>query len=166
MNIIEDSIILPLPNDDDLEKLEEAFQVQLPAQYKLFLKRYNGCELIENDILATINKRCVLERFLGIVKNYKEHSFGIYDIAVCETSLGEQERNFYRDDILGSELIPIAKLAWGDYLCLNYHYDKNNPTVDFLDYEESGYCDPVTLKVANSFDDLVRILSIDIDSIS
>ncbi|MCM3274203.1 SMI1/KNR4 family protein [Paenibacillus elgii] len=166
MNIIEKSIILPLPNDDDLEKLEVAFRVQFPAQYKLFLKRYNSCELIENCLLATINKRCVIERFLGIVKNYKEHSFGIFDIGVCETSLGEQERNYYRDDILGTELVPIAKLAWGDYLCLNYHYDKNNPSVDFLDYEESGYCDPVTSKIADSFGDLAKMLSIDLDSTS
>ncbi|MFE3892556.1 SMI1/KNR4 family protein [Priestia sp. YIM B13446] len=137
MRIVKESIIYPLPKDQDIAEIEGSFRVQLPNEYKEFLKHYNGCKVVDSTLLTTINKRCQIERFLGIIENFSEHPYGVYDIGCCETSLGEQGRNFYDEDLIGSELIPIAKLAWGDYLCLNFHYDKNNPSVDFLDYEES-----------------------------
>jgi len=57
------------------------------------------------------------------------------------------------------ESTPIAKLVWGVYLWLNFHYDKNNPSVDFLDYEESYECDPATSKIADTFQAFLSMLS-------
>ncbi|MFE0301608.1 SMI1/KNR4 family protein (plasmid) [Priestia aryabhattai] len=159
MRIVKNSIIYPLPQDQDIAKLEGSFRVQLPNEYKEFLKRYNGCKVVDSTPLTTVNKRCEIERFLGIVKDFSDHPYGVYDIGCCESSLGEQGRNFYDEDLIGCELVPIAKLAWGDYLCLNFHYDKNNPSVDFLDYEESYECDPATSKIADTFQAFLSMLS-------
>ncbi|MDM8147301.1 SMI1/KNR4 family protein [Priestia megaterium] len=158
MRVVKESVIYPLPADQDIAKLEASFRIQLPNAYKQFLKHYNGCTVIDSTPLTAINKRWQIERFLGIIKNFSEHPYGVYDIGCCETSLGEQGRNFYDEDLIGSELIPIAKLAWGDYLCLNFHYDKNNPSVDFLDYEESYECDPATSKIAETFQEFLSML--------
>ncbi|WP_180953891.1 SMI1/KNR4 family protein [Bacillus sp. M6-12] len=148
----------PLPLEADIEKLEKAFHVVFPEKYKEFLKTYNSCKLYDDDILTHIDNKYAIERFLGIIKDYKEHDYGEYDIGVSETSLSLQERNIFDEDIYGSELIPIAKLAYGDYLCLNYHKDKKNPSVDFLDYEESYTCNPVTTKISDSFTDFVKLI--------
>ena len=153
MRIVKESIIYPLPKDQYIAEIEGSFRVQLPNEYKEFLKHYNGCTVIDSTPLTTINKRCQIERFLGIIKN-----FSVHDIGCCETSLGEQGRNFYDEDLIESELIPIAKLTRGDYLCLNFHYDRNNPSVDFLDYEESYECDPATSKIAETFQEFLSML--------
>ncbi|MED4050705.1 SMI1/KNR4 family protein [Priestia megaterium] len=158
MRLVKESVIYPLPEEQDIAEMESSFRIQLPNAYKEFLKHYNGCTVTDSTSLTIINKRCEIERFLGIIKNFSEHPYGVYDIGCCETSLGEQGRNFYDEDFIGSELIPIAKLAWGDYLCLNFHYDKNNPSVDFLDYEESYECDPATSKVAENFQEFLSML--------
>ncbi|MGG3580939.1 SMI1/KNR4 family protein [Priestia megaterium] len=159
MRSVKDSIIYPLPQDQDIAELEASFRVQLSNEYKTFLKRYNACEIIDSTPLTIVNKRCQIERLLGIIKNLSEHPYGMYDIGCCETSLGEQGQNFYYEDLIGSELIPIAKLAWGDYLCLNFHYDKNNPPVYFLDYEESYECDSATSRIADTFQSFLSMLS-------
>ncbi|NEW00496.1 SMI1/KNR4 family protein [Bacillus megaterium] len=158
MRLVKESVIYPLPEEQDIAKIEASFRIQLPNAYKEFLKQYNGCTVINSTLLTIINKRCQIERFLGIIKNFSDHPYGVYDIGCCETSLVEQGRNVYDEDLIGSELIPIAKLAWGDYLCLNFHYDKNNPSVDFLDYEKSYECDPATSKVAENFQEILSML--------
>jgi len=158
MSIVKESIVSPLPDDKDIKKLEGYFRVQFPNEYKEFLKIYNSCEISDSTPLRALNKRCQIHRFLGVIKDFREHPYGEYDIGCCETFLREQGRNFYSEDIIDSELIPIAKLAWGDYLCLNFHYDKNNPSVDFLDYEESYECDPVTSKIVDNFKEFIKML--------
>ncbi|MCF8890755.1 SMI1/KNR4 family protein [Priestia megaterium] len=158
MRLVKESVIYPLPEEQDIAKIEASFRIQLPNAYKEFLKQYNGCTVINSTPLTIINKRCQIERFLGIIKNFSDHPYGVYDIGCCETSLVEQGRNVYDEDLIGSELIPIAKLARGDYLCLNFHYDKNNPSVDFLDYEKSYECDPATSKVAENFQEILSML--------
>ncbi|WP_394557195.1 SMI1/KNR4 family protein [Priestia aryabhattai] len=85
MRVVKESIIYPLPEDQDVAKLEASFRIQLPNAYKEFLKQYNGCTVIDSTTLTIINKRCQIERFLGIIKNFSEHPYGVYDIGCCET---------------------------------------------------------------------------------
>ncbi|WP_418057110.1 SMI1/KNR4 family protein, partial [Priestia megaterium] len=68
-----------------MAEIEASFRIQLPNAYKEFLKHYNACTVIDSTPLTIINKRCQIERFLGIIKNFSEHPYG-------ETSLGEQGR--------------------------------------------------------------------------
>lgn len=159
MRVIENSIVFPTPDDIEISKLEHYFRVEFPAEFKDFLKRYNSCEIYEADKLTRINKRCDIVRFLGIIENFEDSPYGEYDIGVCETSL--DERIWYEDemDIVGGSIVPIAKLAWGDYLCLNYHYNRSKPTVDFLDFEESRRGKPATETMASSYTEFMQMLS-------
>lgn len=63
MRAVKESIIYPLPEDQDIAKLEASFRIQLPNAYKEFLKQYNGCTVIDSTPLTIINKRCQIERF-------------------------------------------------------------------------------------------------------
>ncbi|MES9804408.1 SMI1/KNR4 family protein, partial [Priestia megaterium] len=56
-----------------MAEIEASFRIQLPNAYKEFLKHYNACTVIDSTPLAIINKRCQIERFLGIIKNFSEH---------------------------------------------------------------------------------------------
>ena len=77
MRVVKESVIYPLPEDQDIAKLEASFRIQLPNAYKQFLKHYNGCTVIDSTPLTAINKRWQIERFLGIIKNFSEHSYGV-----------------------------------------------------------------------------------------
>ncbi|WP_280922276.1 SMI1/KNR4 family protein [Priestia megaterium] len=63
MRVVKESIIYPLPEDQDIGQLEASFRIQLPNAYKEFLKQYNGCTVIDSTPLTIINKRYQIERF-------------------------------------------------------------------------------------------------------
>ncbi|WP_142330363.1 SMI1/KNR4 family protein [Priestia megaterium] len=65
-------------------EIEASFRIQLANAYKEFLKHYNVCTVIDSTSLTIINKRCQIERFLGIIKNFSEHPYGVYDIGCCK----------------------------------------------------------------------------------
>jgi len=75
--MVKKSIIYPLPQDQDIAEIEGSFRVQLPNEYKEFLKHCNGCIVIDSTPLTIINKRCQIERFLGIIKNFSQHPYGV-----------------------------------------------------------------------------------------
>ncbi|MEG8980298.1 SMI1/KNR4 family protein [Priestia megaterium] len=70
MRLVKESVIYPLPEEQDIAEMEFSFRIQLPNAYKEFLKHYNGCTVIDSTPLTIINKRCEIERFLGIIKNF------------------------------------------------------------------------------------------------
>ncbi|MED4240796.1 SMI1/KNR4 family protein [Priestia megaterium] len=77
MRFVKESIIYPLPGEQDIAEIEASFRIQFPSAYKEFLKHYNGCTVIDSTPLTIINNRCQIERFLGIIKNFSEHSYGV-----------------------------------------------------------------------------------------
>lgn len=60
--------------------------------------------------------------------------------------------------MIGVEVLPIAELFAGDYVCLDYREDKENPFICVWSHEESGDFEPVTHKVANTFSEFVQML--------
>ncbi len=55
-------------------------------------------------------------------------------------------------------ILPIAELFAGDYICLDFKENKDNPSVCVWDHEESGELEPVTYKVADTFSEFVAML--------
>ena len=135
---MEDHIILPLPTDELLERKESFWRVTLPQSVKDFFRQYNGFipkKNIFNGKLAQDRER-IVERFLSILQDARNHPFGMYDIDVVLTQV--DERLLYQDDILGVELLPIATLFGGDFVCLDYSQRRENPSVCIW-YHESSY---------------------------
>ena len=142
------SIIYPLPTDALLQEREVAWKVQLPEDYKKFIMRKNGfCP--SKNLFSLQNRSFLIERFLCVLENTKDNPLGVYDIDVVVSQL--DERLYVHEDILGFELVPIAALFGGDFLCLNYIEDSENPSICIWYHEESYELEPAIEFVANNF---------------
>ena len=149
------SIIYLLPTDALLQEREVAWRVKLPDDYKELIMRKNGFRLSKN-LYSLTNRSFLIERFLCILENTKDNPLGMYDIDVVMSQL--DERLFVHEDILGFELVPIAALFGGDFVCLNYIEDPKNPSMCIWFHEESYELEPATEFVANNFTEFLAML--------
>ena len=149
------SIIYPLPTDALLQEREVEWRVKLPDDYKEFIKRKNGFRPSKN-LFSLTNRSFLIERFLCILENTKDNPLGMYDIDVVMSHL--DERLFVHEDILGFELIPIVALYGGDFLCLNYLEDTENPSICIWYHEESYELEPAIELVAINFTEFLVML--------
>ena len=149
------SIIYPLPTDALLQEREVAWRVKLPDDYKEFIKRKNGFHPSKN-LFSLTNRSFLIERFLSVLENTKDNPLGMYDIDVVMSQL--DERLFVHEDILGFELIPIVALYGGDFLCLNYLEDTENPSICIWYHEESYELEPAIELVAINFTEFLVML--------
>lgn len=92
-----------------------------------------------------------IERFLCILSEYKIHRLGMYDIGVVITQI--EDRLSDNPDLIGVEILPIAALFAGDFICLDFRNEKDKPDVCVWSHEESEEDKPVTYKVADSFEE-------------
>lgn len=148
-------IIYPLPTDELLLEREVVWRVKLPDDYKEFIKRKNGFRPSKN-LFSLTNRSFLIERFLSILENTKDNPLGMYDIDVVMSQL--DERLFVHEDILGFELIPIVALYGGDFLCLNYLEDTENPSICIWYHEESYELEPAIELVAINFTEFLVML--------
>ena len=149
------SIISPLPTDALLQEREVAWKVRLPDDYKNFIMRKNGFRPSKN-LFSLTNRSFLIERFLCVLEDSKNNPLGIYDIDVVMSQL--DERLFVHEDILGFELVPITALFGGDFLCLNYIEDPENPRICIWYHEESYELEPAIEFVANNFTEFLAML--------
>ena len=149
------SIIYPLPTDALLNEREVAWKVRLPDDYKNFIMRKNGFRPSKN-LFSLTNRSFLIERFLCVLEDSKNNPLGIYDIDVVMSQL--DERLFVHEDILGFELVPISALFGGDFLCLNYIEDPENPRICIWYHEESYELEPAIEFVANNFTEFLAML--------
>ena len=149
------SIIYPLPTDALLQEREVEWRVKLPDDYKEFIKRKNGFRP-SNNLFSLTNRSFLIERFLCILENTKDNPLGMYDIDVVMSQL--DERLFVHEDILGFELVPIAALFGGDFVCLNYIENTENPSICIWYHEESYELEPAIEFLANNFTEFLAML--------
>lgn len=62
------------------------------------------------------------------------------------------------EDLIGVEVLPIAELFAGDYVCLDYRKSREKPSICVWSHEESEDFAPVTYKVADTFSEFVEML--------
>jgi len=105
----------------DFDNIEKRYNIKLPKEYKQFyqyaIKEINNkIELhIENDILN-------IKKFLTV------------------SEINDISEEYY--DFFGYDIIPIAETDYGDYICLYYKGNTQNPSIIYWDYElaaESGH---------------------------
>ena len=149
------SVIEPIPTDEDINKREQSWRLKLPIDYINFLKKYNACIPIKKSFNCN-NHSYAIVRFLGIISNWSDSELGWYDISVVAS--GIEERLTDNEDLVGLELLPIAELFAGDYLCLNLKKNQDFPTVCIWNHEESDEFMPVIYEVADSFGKFIDML--------
>ena len=149
------SIIYPLPTDALLQEREVAWKVQLPEDYKKFIKNENGL-IPSKRYFHFGNNEKVIDRFLAILAISGEKPEEVYDIGVVSTQL--EGRIVFDEDYVGMQLIPIAALFGGGFLCLNYIEDPENPGICIWHHEESYELEPAIEFVADSFTEFLAML--------
>ena len=149
------SIIYPLPTDVLLQEREVARRVKLPDDYKEFIKKENGVIPSKRYFHFRHNEK-VIDRFLAILAISGEKPEEVYDIGVVSTQL--EGRIVFDEDYVGMQLIPIAALYGGDFLCLNYVEDPEHPSICIWYHEESYELDPAIEFVANNFTEFLAML--------
>ncbi|MCU9589733.1 SMI1/KNR4 family protein, partial [Bacillus velezensis] len=97
-----------------------------------------------------------IDRFLCILKVTGENELEWYDIGATMSQL--DERIIEDEDLIGVEILPIAVLFAGDFVCLDYRSNRNEPAVCVWSHEESGEFAPVTYPVANNFAEFLEML--------
>jgi len=149
------SIIYPLPTDALLQEREVAWRVKLPDDYKEFIKKENGVIPSKRYFHFEHNEK-VIDRFLAILAISGEKTEEDYDIGVVSTQL--EGRIVFDEDNVGMQLIPIAALYGGDFLCLNYVEDSENPNISIWYHEESYELEPAIEFLANNFTEFLAML--------
>lgn len=149
------SIIYPLPTDALLQEREVAWKVRLPEDYKEFIKNENGL-IPSKRYFHFGNNEKVIDRFLAILAISGEKAEEVYDIGVVSTQL--EGRIVFDEDYVGMQLIPIAALFGGDFVCLNYVKDSENPSICIWYHEESYELEPAIELVANNFTEFLDML--------
>ena len=149
------SIIYPLPTDALLQEREVGWKVQLPDDYKEFIKNENGFIPSKRYFHFGDNEK-VIDRFLALLAISGEKAEEVYDIGVVSTQL--EGRIVFDEDYVGMQLIPIAALFGGDFVCLNYAEDSENPRIYIWYHEESYELEPAVEFVANNFTEFLAML--------
>lgn len=151
----EQTIISPMPTDALLHEREVAWRVKLPDDYKEFIKKENGI-IPSKRYFHSGNNEKVIDRFLAILAISGEKTEEAYDIGVVSTQL--EGRIVFDEDNVGMQLIPIAALYGGDFLCLNYVEDPDNPNICIWYHEESYELEPAIEFLANNFTEFLAML--------
>lgn len=151
----EQAIIFPKPTDALLHEREVAWRAKLSDDYKEFIKKENGL-IPSKRYFHFGNNEKVIDRFLAILAILGEKAEEAYDIGVVSTQL--EGRIVFDEDYVGMQLIPIVALYGGDFLCLNYVEDTENPSICIWYHEESYELEPAVEFVANSFTEFLAML--------
>lgn len=141
-------------SEQRLEKIERFNRILFPNEYKEFIRLSNGGEP-ESKLLQVQGEEFVVERFLSVIENPNESKYGEYDIAVVLTQLDDRLSD--NPDLLGNEIIPIASMFGGDFICLDYRRRKE-PSISIWFHEESDTFAPVLKDVSESFSSFIKML--------
>ena len=149
------TIIYPLPTDALLLEREVVWRVKLPDDYKEFIKKENGV-IPSKRYFHFENNEKVIDRFLAILAISGKKTEEDYDIGVVSTQL--EGRIVFDEDNVGMQLIPIAALFGGDFVCLNYVEDSEKPSICIWYHEESYELEPAIEFLANNFTEFLAML--------
>lgn len=145
----------PKPSEALIKRKEEYWRVKLPESYRQFLLKYNGGVPVKQTFWYKNHGYCVVS-FLCLLEDKNNNDDGWFDISVVLTQI--EDRLVDDEDMLGTNLVPIAEMFGCDYLCLDFRENPDEPCVCAWWHEESGDFDPVTSKIADSFEDFIDML--------
>lgn len=155
MIIKQDTIVKPLPSEDLIKQHEKYWRLKLPESFLNFIKINNGAE-VEEATFEYRSRIYAIERFLCMLDDIENNPNGIYDMDVVLSRI--EERLNYNEDLLGAEVLPISAVFAGDFVCLDFRDDKENPAVCVWSHEEAAEFEPVFYIIADNFTEFLEIL--------
>lgn len=146
------------PTAGRIARFEDFHDVALPVAFKDFLRAGNGGVPAAGEFRQGGRER-LIERALSLLEKGDRDRLpqGEYEIGVVMTQLGARLCDD-EDWIGGSQIVPIAALFAGDFVCLDYRGDRANPSVAVWDHERSKDFKPHLETVAPSFDAFLQML--------
>jgi SMI1-KNR4 cell-wall len=145
------------PPDERIRWFEATYRVKLPADYITALKKGNGAIPSRKEFQQGKRER-MIERMLCLLPNAQSDQVnGWYDLTVVLTQL--DARLIDDENLIGMNVIPIAILFAGDFVCLDYRGTPESPAVAVWDHEQSRDLHPVLEPVAPSFTVFERVLT-------
>ncbi len=153
---IEPGTAVSPPTEEMLAKFEAYYRIRLPNDYRHFLQAGNGAR-VEECVFDAGGRERMIERFLCIVQDVGDHPAGAYDIGVVWTQI---EDRLIDDEELeyGTNMVPIAALFGGDFVCLDYRGSGDEPTVVIWDHELSEELCPHTTPTSTTFRGFLQLL--------
>ena len=150
--------IIPPPSDERIQEIEEVFKIQFPKEYVRFIKLYNGAVPV-NGSFDCNNHSYFIERFFCLLDDELYKTRDDLNWFEIEVVFDEFDGHLLEDeDMIGTELVPIALLFAGNMVCLDFRKDPNHPSVCVWDYYKSAELSPVTYKAADSFTEFLNML--------
>lgn len=155
MKVDVNTIVSPLPSDALLDVVEKSLRISFPESYRQFIKKNNGVVPITN-VFSHNQHQYIIERFLCILEESESDEInGWYDIEVTIMQIGERLTD--NEDLIGMNVVPIASLFAGDFVCLDFR-GTEDPSVVIWYHEESGEFSPVTKTVAQNISEFLGML--------
>lgn len=149
------SIIYPLPTDELFKRKAKYWRVELPLDYVKFIKENNGARTNYGAFKCN-GREYAIDRFLCLLNAPRENVLGMYGIDVTLTQL--EDRLTDSEDLIGVDILPIAVLFAGDFVCLDFRKDRTTPTVCVWDNEKSAELEPITYFVADTFSEFISMV--------
>lgn len=155
MRVDINTIVMPLPTDELINEVERSLRVSFPEVYKLFIKENNGAVPITN--MFSFNQNVYLvEKFLCVLDDSESDPInGWFDVEVTITQIGDRLAD--NEDLVGMNVVPIAALFSGDFICLDYR-ESEEPTVVIWFHEESEEFSPATLRISENISEFFEML--------
>jgi SMI1-KNR4 cell-wall len=146
--------MLPPPSDDDIRALEEGLRVKFPASYVEMIRVGNGGVPLAPCFDVGSRER-LIERMLCVLQDPNAHGdLGWYDVACTWSQISDRLTD--NPDLVGAEVVPIAALFAGDFVCLDYRSGVGEPSVVLWEHDAS--VQPSLETVAPSFDAFLAML--------
>jgi hypothetical protein len=137
------------PTDDLIRWFETTYRVKLPGDYIAALKGGNGAVPTRREFRQGRRER-MIERMLCLTPEPQNDQVnGWYDLTVVISQL--DARLIDDENLVGMNVIPIAMLFAGDFVCLDFRRTPASPVVAVWDHEQSRDLHPVLEPVAPSF---------------
>lgn len=136
------------PSDQRIEWFEKTYRVTLPPEYVAVLKVGNGA-IPETNLFDQGGRERLIERMLCLLETPRTDPNGWADITVVMTQL--DARLVDDEQLVGMNVVPVAALFGGDFLCLDFRADAESPVVAVWDHEQSEEFQPQLETVADSF---------------
>ncbi|TCI04926.1 SMI1/KNR4 family protein [Corallincola luteus] len=155
MNIKRETI-LPPPSAKRVKEFESFHRVKLPMEFIDFINSSNGGRPNKLVIEADSEDR-LIEQFLCLLDDPRNEAVhGQYEISVVIAQI--EDRLTDDEEQIGTTLIPFAAIFGGDFLCMDFRQQKDDPSIVLWDHNESDELEPVTYSVADSMGAFLSML--------
>ncbi len=152
----EKNTTIPAPTSLELKDFNEEYEIELPNDYCNFLEIGN-CGVPIKKVFNHKSNELLILRFLCVVDdNDLFPEICDFDIGVVMAQIEDRLTN--DENKTGADILPIAYLFGGDFVCLDFRQDPVNPNIVYWDHNQSAPISPYTENITDNFTNFLNML--------